>query len=295
MNFNSKILVFGEYAALHGSDALLVPFSRFSGRLDFMGSNPISIEIESNESLKKLYNFLITSEVSKHFNRNTLKSDIDSGLYFNSSIPIGYGVGSSGALVAALFHSYSDLTINNNLGDLKQKFAILESFFHGSSSGLDPLVSFVNRGFLLDKSSLNYIDVDLNTFNPFFIDMGKTRTTSELVKIFNSKCSNSNYLFQIKNKLVNYNSQIIKALINNDSDEFYSTLKLISAFQLDHFREMMMDKFDPIWRLGLETDKYYLKLNGAGGGGFILGFARDIDYLRKISKDNALNLVEILF
>jgi mevalonate kinase len=36
-----------------------------------------------------------------------------------------------------------------------------------------------------------------------------------------------------------------------------------------------------IWRKGLETDRYYLKLCGAGGGGFILGFVKDMDYLLK--------------
>jgi mevalonate kinase len=32
-----------------------------------------------------------------------LKNDVETGMYFDSSIPQGYGVGSSGALVAAIY------------------------------------------------------------------------------------------------------------------------------------------------------------------------------------------------
>ena len=42
---------------------------------------------------------------------------IKSGLYFESSIPIGYGIGSSGALVAALYEKYCSekVFLENNL------------------------------------------------------------------------------------------------------------------------------------------------------------------------------------
>jgi mevalonate kinase len=37
------------------------------------------------------------------FDLAELKNDVETGMYFDSSIPQGYGVGSSGALVAAIY------------------------------------------------------------------------------------------------------------------------------------------------------------------------------------------------
>lgn len=34
---------------------------------------------------------------------------------------------------------------------------------------------------------------------------------------------------------------------------------------------MIPDNIKPIWIKGLETKAYYIKLSGAGGGGFFLG------------------------
>ena len=47
-----------------------------------------------------------------NFRLDELKRDIDKGMYFDSSIPQGYGVGSSGALVAAVYDKYANDKIN---------------------------------------------------------------------------------------------------------------------------------------------------------------------------------------
>ena len=66
-------------------------------------------------------------------------------MYFDSSIPQGYGIGSSGALVASIYDQYAldKITVLENLTKeklqhLKTVFAAMESFFHGKSSGLRP-------------------------------------------------------------------------------------------------------------------------------------------------------------
>ena len=50
-----------------------------------------------------------------------LTKDIEAGMYFDSSIPQGYGVGSSGALVAAIYDKYT-----------KNKITVLENSFNRS-------------------------------------------------------------------------------------------------------------------------------------------------------------------
>lgn len=293
MNFNAKILLFGEYAALHGSDALLVPFPKFSGILNFIGSDNDPIKINSNESLKELYSYLKKSDFKKHFSLDQFKDDIDAGLFFDSNIPEGYGVGSSGALVAALFKKYAFGSSSDDLSVLKSRLSSLESFYHGSSSGLDPLVSYLNRSVILSNNDLIIKDVDYTNFNPFLIDTGKTRSTAELVKQFSVKCKDTLYLNLIKTELVKYNREIISAIINGNTNEFFPLLRMISSFQLEHFKEMMLPEFDNLWRVGLKSDDFYLKLNGAGGGGFILGFCKDTEVFSRIIKDEGLKVFQI--
>ncbi len=40
---------------------------------------------------------------------------------------------------------------------------------------------------------------------------------------------------------------------------------------------MIPKQFHELWKKGLETNDYYLKLCGSGGGGYILGFTEDIE------------------
>src|SRR5690606_14411558 len=92
------------------------------------------------------------------FDLHKLKSDVASGMYFDSSIPQGYGVGSSGALVAAIYDQYAKnkITVLENLTrekllQLKMIFGQMESFFHGKSSGLDPLNSYLSIPILINS------------------------------------------------------------------------------------------------------------------------------------------------
>ena len=85
------------------------------------------------------------------FDLEALNKDVADGMYFDSSIPQGYGVGSSGALVAAIYDKYTieKITVLENLTrekllKLKTIFGKMESFFHGKSSGLDPLNSYLS-------------------------------------------------------------------------------------------------------------------------------------------------------
>src|SRR5690625_6608275 len=86
-----------------------------------------------------------------------MKSDIEEGMYFDSIIPQGYGVGSSGALVAAIYERYAlnKIEIEQEISkeiisELKEVFSKMESFFHGTSSGIDPLICYLNLQFLIN-------------------------------------------------------------------------------------------------------------------------------------------------
>ena len=140
--FYAKILLFGEYGIIKDSKGLAIPYNCYKGALK-SASNLSGEAKKSNENLIKLYDYLKNTPTDLvSFNFNVFKEDIDSGMYFDSSIPQGYGVGSSGALVASIYDQYAEdkITILENLTrdkllKLKDIFSLMESFFHGKSSG----------------------------------------------------------------------------------------------------------------------------------------------------------------
>ena len=145
-SFNSKILLFGEYTLMHKSMALVLPCDRYSGKLDFYDS-ALNKEyaIQSNEYLKKFSSF-IASNLDENFvlEVKLLEQEIENGLFFQSNIPQGYGLGSSGALVVAIFLRYLKKTKSlkdefkwvtyKKIEQLKSSLGKMESFFHGKSS-----------------------------------------------------------------------------------------------------------------------------------------------------------------
>jgi mevalonate kinase len=298
MRFNAKILLFGEYSVLHKSDALLMPFSLFSGEFSFIDKSERSdlSKIKSNEVLKDFYRHFNVKQsetnIFKHIDWSKFFRDIEAGLYFNSNIPIGYGVGSSGALVAAFYSRYG-VAISFDKYQIKEILAFFESYFHGSSSGLDPLVSFINKSIYAQHSVLDEVNINISGFNPFLIDTGTVRSTENLVSIFKDKCKNGEYLSLVQNELTQVSNQSIKYLINNEGKGFFENLKQLSILQFEMFSEMISPKYSDLWQAGIKSEEYFLKLCGAGGGGYVLGFARESKYLDQLKKTIKSNLIEI--
>lgn len=276
MIFSSKILLFGEYTVLHGSDALLVPYPRHSGQLDFIKENEKhdGSKIGSNKVLQLLYNYIQNIFDCKSIDFKRFKIDIENGLFFNSTIPIGYGAGSSGALTAAVYSKYF-VNKSETISDLRKQLAALESYFHGSSSGLDPLTSYLNTAIRVQGNEVNRVNINPSHFNTFIIDSGISRSTGDLVKTFNQKCQEPAYRNLITNEFKSVNNQIINDFIEGDADNLFENMKIISDLQLEHFNEMILPQYQTLWESGLKSNSFYLKLCGAGGGGYYLGFARD--------------------
>ena len=106
--FYSKILLFGEYGIIKNSKGLSIPYNFYNGALK--SSEQLNEEQQaSNHSLLKLATYLKENQKTDlvAFELERLFKDIQAGLYFDSSIPMGYGVGSSGALVCLLYTSPS--------------------------------------------------------------------------------------------------------------------------------------------------------------------------------------------
>lgn len=275
---NSKLLLFGEYGLMFNAMALSIPFARFSGSLGFDTSHG---HLESSSEIRKFYNYLTTlgeQQLQFPFNLQDLGADLDRGLYFNSNIPQQYGLGSSGALVAALFSRYAvpEIPKDKLSADLlKVDFARLESHFHGKSSGLDPLVSFLNRPLLLDsKKAIQNVPFDLAQTGLSFalIDTHTTGPTGPLVQHFIDQFKSSKFKSAFDNQFVASNNGCIEALLKNDHHAFFSFLRPLIEFQLEHFGRMIPINFHSLISDAL-GQQVFIKLLGSGGGGYLLAIA----------------------
>ena len=284
--FYAKILLFGEYGIIEDSQGLTLPYSFYKGTLKF-SDNQSDFEKKSNESLQKYSDYLANLELSKDFKIDVeaFKNDIEKGLFFDSNIPQGYGVGSSGALVAAIFEKYSFKKYNpstiskTQLKDLKKVFGELESYFHGKSSGIDPLICYMNLPILIEnRESVDKVSIPKEEAGKgaiFLIDSGSIGETGPMVQIFFEKLKNEGFRKTLKEEFIKYNNACIDTFLNKEMTPFFKNLKNLSKWAYVHFKPMIPNNLYNAWKKGLDTNAYYLKLCGSGGGGYILGFAPD--------------------
>jgi mevalonate kinase len=207
--FNSKILLFGEYSAIQNSMSLTLPYQEFKGKLTFEKNNntPTFIQ-QSNQYLLAFVDYIEQkikdNSLEVKFDIAQLKQDVEAGLYFDSSIPQGFGIGSSGALVAAIYSNYCKEKLNlditpskEDILKLKETLAILESYFHGNSSGVDPLICYLNLPLLINgKNGVEAVKVELKNDGKgaiFLIDTGISRSTEPLVKYYMQRMQEHTY------------------------------------------------------------------------------------------------------
>lgn len=289
--FHGKLMLFGEYGVLLRGQALTIPLLNFSAGLRFLGNQPNNDQASLNRQLKNYHSYLLekqqNEDVDFGIDLHAFSDDLDQGLFLASDIPQGYGAGSSGALVAAVYSRYATrpmlLQVNpglTELVELQKNLALLEGYFHGTSSGIDPLSCFLARPLLID-SQKNVQVVSLPKFvgKPgggfFLIDTRLMRKTQNLVNIFWQKYRQADFSEMMEKNYKPLMHECINRLIAADWSGMMSALKKLSEIQMLHFSEMIPDNFTALWQQGLKNEHYTLKLCGAGGGGFIMGFASD--------------------
>ncbi|CAM1333999.1 mevalonate kinase [Tenacibaculum aestuariivivum] len=300
--FYAKILLFGEYGIIKDSKGLAIPFNSYKGVLK-KTSNLTGEAEKSNKSLKIFYNYLykLNSNIVS-FDLVSFKSDIDSGMYFDSSIPQGYGIGSSGALVAAIYDKYanSKITVLENLTRdkllvLKQVFSLMESFFHGKSSGLDPLNSYLSLPILINsKENIEAAGIPSQKKGKgavFLLDSEQVGETEPMVNIFMNKMKNEGFRKMLSEEFSLHTDACIDNFLQGDIKSLFGNVKKLSKVVLTNFKPMIPTAFHKVWEKGIKTNEYYLKLCGSGGGGYILGFTEDYEKAKTSLNGYKLELV----
>ena len=291
-NFSGKLLLIGEHSVIEGSRALVIPFPDVSANLVLTQQPLAGEDLGSNRVMFEFASWLKEKESSAlpKLDIPRLVRDIEHGLYFRSSIPRGYGLGSSGALCAAVYDEYAEGKNNfsekpgsEELLDVKKALASMESWFHGTSSGIDPLCIYCNKPLIIEgKEGLRTWQVE-NIRNEglqvFLLDTGLTGNTRELVKTFRNKLQGQSLKESFTEQYIPLVNEVVDQFVDGHPD--YDSLVQLSLFQWRIFQDMIPEKFRMVWQYGLDWEYYTCKLLGSGGGGYILGFTRDYDYARR--------------
>ena len=309
--YYAKIMLFGEYSVINNSMALTVPYSHFNGELNFIHRDNYTDYDFAQRSNLNLYNLLGyikeldgQNRLLSSFDLDAFARDLEKGLYFESSIPEGYGVGSSGALIAAIYYRYVHGRPNPETLDskgmvaLKNELAQLESYYHGTSSGIDPLNAYMKYPLLfsgngkVDKASI-HLPVQNPEFAVFLLNTGLKRETGPLVNIFLEKAKNRDAGGIDVKHLIGLTNHAIHSIMKGANGDFFQSLQGLSSYQFRHFEPMIPHGFRKLWKEGMDSDHYYLKLCGSGGGGFLLGFTDDFPGVRRKLEKKGLEVIPV--
>ncbi len=297
--YYGKLLLFGEYTIIKGSQALAMPLEQFSGHWQFAGDDE-RILYNLEEFVQYLLRLKDKGELLTDMELRQFERDVNRGLFFESDIPVGYGAGSSGALCAAVYSRYAINPFTRedeaHYVRLKQQLAQLEGYFHGASSGTDPLICYLGHTVLLLP------DGQARLANPpekkpgesgsfFLLDTGISRKTGPLVEKFLLKCEDAGFSGSMHEELIPATENAIRNYLAGRREALYPEMRRISEFQYQHFQEMIPPAFRGVWENGLNSEAFYLKLCGAGGGGFLLGYGEDIGAAKAVIAESRVTLL----
>ena len=301
--FPGKILLLGEYTIIIGSKALVLPFRKFSGRLEMpekgeetvvSGEQPRQTHaLRSNDDLLGLLQYLEKLQAAGNppddFDIGSFKERVIEGLFFHSSIPVAYGAGSSGALVAAIYNEFGSGGTQFEPQDfprLRRILGQIESYYHGTSSGIDPLCCYLNKPVLFDGDIAYPVKVPASPPSAgfFLLDTGSPGKTGPMIEYFKSRLKEPGFLDMINENMIPLIEKNIDLLLETDS-RLSANMQKLSELQYTSFRRMIPQDFDRIWQFGLQSGLFSLKLCGSGGGGYLIGYtARWIEAMQYFNK-----------
>jgi mevalonate kinase len=239
--------------------------------------------LTSNQSLKRFCQYLSENkELSDLFDLQALRRDLDDGLFLASNVPSSYGLGSSGTLVAAVYDRYAIKKTDDYL-QLKTLFGQMESHFHGSSSGIDPLQCYLGKPFKITPKGVELLSDDFlkKDIRICLIDTKIKSNTKPLVNHFKAQRENPAFLNRFQSEYVPCVTSCIDAMIGGNKELFFNSLMLLTKGQLEFLRPMITDNTLDLFTTDYDFN-FGVKISGSGGGGYVLGFTDDIEKVNEL-------------
>ena len=273
--YYSKVILFGEYSMIFDATALMVPLQKFSARWK-LGKLTMPRSKKSNESICLFRDYLAEQkDIAKYIDIETLSKDLRFGLNLASDVPSGYGLGSSGTLVAAVYDRYACQHIDD-LMQLKNIFGRMESYFHGSSSGIDPLQCYLGKPFRISPQGVELVDDGFlhKDIHICLIDTKIKSNTRPLVQGFKEKRQDEAFLCAFQHDYVPHVTDCINNFISGANEAFFVSLAQLTKAQLQFLRPMITENTLPLFEQSHDFN-FGVKISGSGGGGYALGFTDD--------------------
>ncbi len=276
-HYYSKVILFGEYSMIFDSTALMVPLKKFSAQWRFASHLEASGGAASNASLQRFADYLSTEQGLKDIvDLQRFNHELYYGLFLSSNVPSGYGLGSSGTLVAAVYDGYAKQKIDDFL-QLKTFFGKMESYFHGSSSGIDPLQCYLGKPFKITPKGVQLLSDDFlrKDIHICLIDTKIKSNTKPLVNHFKKQRLNPRFYNRFQKEYTPLVKTCIGKMIEGDKELFFNTLKQLTKGQLEFLRPMITDNTMDLFTTEYDFN-FSVKVSGSGGGGYVLGFTDDV-------------------
>lgn len=277
--YPSKVLLFGEYTVIHGSVALAIPFAKYRSHWSDTPAPDEKVSVisakDSKKSLQKILYDLYAAKID-WVDLDRLENDIRNGLWFCSNVPTGYGLGSSGAVCAAIYKRYAFEPLSD-LPALKEQLAFLEQSFHGKSSGIDPLIAYQQQALQVNKDGF-ISSVALPTFSEeeavFLIDTHLPRSSTPLIEFFIQQSAQEPFETRFLRPARSVAKRATDFFLKGDMTNLAPVVGRLTALQLMYLPPMVPQMMHELWAQSLEDQQFHLKICGAGGGGFVLGFTK---------------------
>ena len=285
-HYYSKVILFGEYSMIFDATALMIPLKRFSAQWQFPQSRNLASSLPSNQSLKQFCKYLSENhELSNLFEFQSFNKDLNEGLFLASNVPSGYGLGSSGTLVAAVYDRYAKQKTDDYL-QLKTLFGLMESHFHGSSSGIDPLQCYLGQPFKITPKGVQILSDDFlkKNIHICLIDTKIKSNTKPLVEHFKQQRENPDFLNRFQTEYLPCVKTCIEAMISGDKELFFKSLKQLAQGQLQFLRPMITENTLDLFTTDFDFN-FGVKISGSGGGGYVLGFTDDVEKASELLTD----------
>jgi len=260
-SYPAKLLLFGEHTVLVGSSSLAMPLPQYEMLwVQKSDEHPKWLEDYTKYLLEDCGDLIDGPHLRKWLEGYTIQSNI----------PIGYGLGSSGALTAAIYDICGSDTDHDNYDLHQTRMAKMESFFHGKSSGFDPLVSYVNSPILKTKEGISISEAEVSLdIQAALVDSGQPRAGRTLIQRFLEAYERDQGAYT---KLIDLNSTLSNQLFEGNAPNMMETIKQISRIQHEKMDFLITPEIKKLWEEGLSTQQYSIKICGAGGGGYFLCF-----------------------
>ena len=292
-SLSAKLLLFGEHAVLEGGTGLATSWSGRTMRWRADASDSARAA-DSRRLLEEFIAWLDGEGLGSELDLVAARDVLTAGEWLDTDIPIGYGLGSSGAACAAVADRFgpSDLGARD-AGALRELFARMEACFHGKSSGIDPLVIFLDRalrfrGEVVEAVALPPAGAALHLF---LVDTGIPRRAGDLIARFRERWTDAGWRNAFRECVIGANERAVQAFLAGRAGELWDAVDVLSRAELDLMDAMIPAQFREPWAESLEDEGFRIKLCGAGGGGFLMAWARDAGQLEARFSRTRIELV----